>query len=445
MTRPTGKHAANLGSGVADPSLRVFVEPSHDLPLVSIMIGFRTGSTLDPQGKEGLTRLAVRMLRRGAAGMNVVDLANSIDGIGAELGEFAGLNAVHFNMDAIRRSFDRAVELCCMILGSPTFDQEELARLVRETEQEVLETRNHDRLLCSRAFRRAVFKDHPFSRRVSGLPASLANITHDDVVSHARLHLNRNNAVFAFAGDITVDEARAAAEKIRAVLPDGPVAKRPSDDPAPVRGRRLVFVDKPERSQTQMLVGCAGTHPRDADHTAFTVGNTVFGGTFSSRLMTEVRVKRGWSYGAYSSAPIDMCREAFAVWTHPDAKDAADCLSLELELLEIWRAKGISGRELAFAKRYLSRSHAFEVDTAAKRAQRLLLTALYDLPADYYTGFPQRLRRLTTREVNDAIRNRIDPDSLVIAVTGTHDVIGSALERAVPRLASMDRLPHDVE
>lgn len=421
------------------------VETCHDLPLVGIMVGFRAGATLDPPGKEGLTRLTVRMLRRGAAGMNMVQLANTIDSIGAEFGEFVSPNAVHFQMDTIRRSFDRAVDLLCSLLGKATYDPQELARLIRETEQEVVEIRNHDRALCSRAFRRTLFQGHPFERRISGLPASLSTIGPADVVQHARRLFNRSNAVFAFAGDVTEREALAAAEQLGASLPDGPAAERVRHDATWHAGRRLIFVDRPERTQTQMLVGCAGTHTSDPDHTAFVLGNTVFGGTFTSRLMTEVRVRRGWSYGAYSSAPIDLCREAFSVWTHPDAKDVAPCLELELELLKQFRDKGISGKELTFAKRYLSRSHAFEVDTASKRAQRRLLTALYDLPEDYYDGFLERLRKVTVQQVNDSLKQRIDLDSLLVAVTGTYERVGKLVEASIPDLQIAKTVPHDLE
>ncbi len=423
----------------------VHVETSHDLPLVGIMVGFRAGATLDPPGREGLTRLAVRMPRLGAGGKNVVELANAIDGMGAELCEFAGLNAIHFHMDTIRRSFDRAVDLMASLLGDAAYDTQELARLIRETEQEVVEIRNFDRALCGRAFRRTLFRDHPFARRISGLPPSLQRIGRDDVVAHAKRMMNRSNVVFAFSGDVTDQEARAAAKRITDALPEAPAPSRPAVEPPGVSSRTLVFVDKPERSQTQTLLGCRGTHPKDPDHTAFVLGNTVFGGTFTSRLMTEVRVKRGWSYGACSNAPIDLCREAFSVWTHPDAKDVGPCLSLELELLERWRDRGVTGSELTFAKRHLSRSHAFEVDTASKRAQRRMLAMLYDLPPDYYDGFVSRLRSVTVKQANEAIRKRVDPSALVLAVTGTHDRSGADVEAAFANLGEVERVPYDLE
>ncbi|MFO0570791.1 MAG: insulinase family protein [Polyangiaceae bacterium] len=114
------------------------------------------------------------------------------------------------------------------------------------------------------------------------------------------------------------------------------------------------------------MIGGLGTHPHDADHIALHVANTVLGGTFTARLMNEIRSKRKRSYGAYSNLPYDRHRQAFSMWI-PKATDAAECIKVELSLLRAWWEKGITARELAWAKRYLVRSHAFSVDTPLQR------------------------------------------------------------------------------
>jgi zinc protease len=426
-------------------SATVHIETSRDLPLVSMMLGFRVGSHLDPDGKEGLSRLMVRMLRRGAAGMDAQTIEKQIDRLGADLSEHVGATVVTIQLDVIRRSFDPAVELLCKLLAGPSFDEVELGKLVRETEGELIEARDNDRVLATRAFRRKVFEGHPFSRRASGLIPTIKTIGRDDVVAAFGRTLTRDNVVLAFAGDLDDAEAQRATASIEAALPAGPAPARAIGDPPPVQGRRLVFVDKPDRTQTQLLIGGSGTHPRDADHIALHVANTVFGGTFTSRLMREVRSKRGWSYGAYTSLPIDVCREAFAAWTHPAATDAAACIKLELELLERWREKGITPRELSFAARYLTRSHAFDIDTASKRVHRKLATSLYDLPQDYYDSYLARVKAVTKEQADEAVRRRLSTTDLVIAITGTHAQIGAAVADAIPGLAEQAVTPHDLE
>src|SRR5262249_34669451 len=149
---------------------------------------------------------------------------------------------------------------------------------------------------------------------------------------------------------------------------------------------------KPVRTQTQMVIGGLGTHAHDPDHIALVVANTAFGGTFTSRLMQEIRAKRGWSYGASSLFGFDRQREAFSMWTAPSTTDAAACLTLELELLHTFREDGLTAEDLEFVKRYLVRSHAFEVDTARKRVHQRLDAALLDMPAGYHEHYLERVK-----------------------------------------------------
>jgi zinc protease len=171
----------------------------------------------------------------------------------------------------------------------------------------------------------------------------------------------------------------------------------------------------------------------------------VFGGTFSSRLMQEVRAKRGWSYGAYSRVGFDRRRDAFTMWTAPAAADAAACLELQLELLHAFREKGITEDELRFVKGYLIRSHAFELDTARKRVHQRLEEALFDLPTGYHERYLERVEAVTTEAANAAVRARISEDDLVVGVVGTHAEIGGAVAAAIPGLAEAEVLPFDFE
>jgi len=426
-------------------SVPMHVETSRELPLVNIMVGFRVGSFLDPEGKEGLTKLMVRMLRRGAAGMDAPTLEAAIDRIGADFSEHVGISTVSLHIDVIRRSLAAGVELLAKMIGSAAFDTVELGKLTRETEGEIIEARDSDRSLCARAFRRSVFEGHPFSRRTSGLIPTVRSITREEILGAYERTFARDNCAMAFSGDISESEAASAAEVIAAALPKGKGPQRTITDPVFPKGRRLVFVDKPERTQTQLLIGGVGTHVRDEDHIPLHVANTVFGGTFTSRLMREVRSKRGWSYGAYASLPIDVCREAFSMWTHPSSEDAAACLELELSLLQKLRDSGIKSKELSFAKKYLVRSHAFEVDTASKRVHRKLATSLYDLPPDYYDSYLDRVRAVTKEQANEAVRRRLSSDDLVVAITGTHASIGEKVAAAIPGLVSQTVVPFDLE
>jgi zinc protease len=425
--------------------VKVFVESSHDLPLLSVLIGFRSGATHDLPGKEGTARMMARMLRRGAAGWASAQIEDRIDSLGGEFGADTSASATSVHAEVIRRSLDPFAELCATLIAKPTFDTGELERLKREAEAELIEARDSDRALCSRAFRRTLFEGHLYGRRAAGTIESIRTIERADVEAFYRRHITRANAVVAISGDVDEAEGRALADRLLAGLPEGKPIADPATPPKARPGRHLVFVDKAERTQTQMVIGGLGTDPRDPDHFPLMVANTAFGGTFTSRLMSEVRSKRGWSYGAYSRVSFDRQRDAFTMWTAPKATDAAACLALQLELLHTWREGGINEGELQQVKSYLVRSHAFEVDTARKRAHQKLESALFDLPAGYHERYLEQVEAVTLEQANAAVRARIPEADLTITVVGTHAELGEPIAKAIPDLKAVTLLPYDFE
>ncbi len=423
----------------------VLVETSHALPLVSFSIALRTGSILDPEGMSGATRMLTRWMRRTAGGREAQVIDTEIDALGGAFGADVSPSTLVFQGTVITRSLDGLMRIAADILARPGFAEEELERLRRETLAELTESLDDDRGLGRRWFRHRLFGAHPYARSVTGTATSLGRITADDLKALYRRIVRPDNLIFAFSGDIERPRAEALAEQIRGQLASGAAPDDTIGDPAVTPGRRLTLVDKPDRTQTQILIGGLGTHPTDADHLALHVANTVFGGTFTARLTQEVRAKRGWSYGAYSSLPIDRRRQAFSMWTFPKAEDAAPCIQLQLEMLHALRTKGITKKELSWAKKYLVRSHAFALDTASKRVGLLLDKALYGLPDGYYEEYIERIKAVTHDAANAAIIERLSEDDMLITVVGTAAQIGDGVRAAIPNLASSEVVPYDTE
>lgn len=423
----------------------VFVEESHALPIVSIVVALRSGSAFDPPGKDGCARLAGRMLRRGCEGLTTHEIEDAIDRLGGELSIDLSASSLAFHTQVIERNLDAFVDLVARILSTPTFIDEELARLKRETVAEIIEGRDSDRSLATAFFRRAMFAGHPYGRSALGTVKGVEALTIDDVRAFYKRHVTQANAVLGFAGDVTAERAKELAERLVKKLPRGEAIADPVPEPKGPTGRRLVLVDKPERTQTQILIGTMGTWPHDDDHIALGVANAVLGGTFTSRLMKEVRSKRGWSYGAYARLSIDRQRQSFSMWTFPAATDAPACIGLEIEMYEAFLEKGITSREASFIKRYLVRSQAFEVDTASKRLHQALDIEILGLPPDYHTGYADKVAAVTPDEANEAVKRRLKKDDLLVVVVGTASQIGDAVKAAIPGLTSTEVLPFDQE
>jgi zinc protease len=428
-----------------NPGPVLLLETSRELPLVSVSVALRTGALEDPPGAEGAVRLLARLMRRSAGGRGAEANDQLVEGMGATLGAEVSASTVVFQGAVISRSFDRFVDFLLDALAGASLPEEELGRLKRETEAELTEALDDDRGLARRWFRRRMFEGHPYARAAGGSLAGIRAVTLPMLKELYRKLLVPENLVIALSGDVDETRATRLAERLTEALARGAAREDGTPDPTAKPGRRLVIVNKPERTQTQILIGGLGTHPSDPDHFPLAVANTAFGGTFTARLMQEVRAKRGWSYGAYSSLPFDRRRQAFSLWTFPKADDAAPCIGLELGMLEAFCDKGLKPAELSWAKRYLVRSHAFSIDTAAKRVGMKLDTELYGLPADYYGRYVENLKAVTLEAANQAVKQRLSVENLLLTVVGTESVIGEAIRAAIPRLVSSDVVSYDAE
>lgn len=425
--------------------MKAHVEPSHALPLVGFSIAFGAGGAHDPAQKEGLARASMRMLRRGGGGLDGKGIEDAVDRLGAEVGADASMSAVTVSGEVLTRNAPALFDLVAGLLARPAFEPAELAKLVRESQAELVEARDNDRGLASRALRRTLFRGHPYARRVAGSLASLGALERADVVGWHAAELTRGNAWVTVYGDVDDARGRDLAERLVAGLPTGAPTVDAVPEPAREAGRELVFVDKPERTQVQLSIGTLGTRGDDDDHHALIVANTAFGGTFTARLMNEIRSKRGWSYGASSRLSLDRRREAWSMWTSPGEADAPACLALQLDMLERLVQDGLTADEVEFAKSYLARSHVFEIDTAEKRAHRELDAAVLALPGGYHAGYLARVAEVDVTRANAALRARLSADDLVVAVVGTRASSLDAITAAIPRLARATVVPHDLE
>lgn len=415
------------------------------LPLLHASVALTAGSVSDPAGREGTTRLLLRMMRRTAGGRTAQASDELLDGMGSSLTGEVGRSVAALHGAVIGRNISPFLSFLSDALARPAFDPAELARLRAEALAELDEILDDDAALVRRAFDRRFFQGHAGARPASGSKQSLAAITAADLEAHHARVVRSGSLVFAFAGSGDQRELDEFASAIDAALPrvDTPLLRPSFEEPAAPSGRILHFVDKPERTQTQIMIGCLAAHPLDDDHAALHVAHTIFGGTFGARLSQEVRAKRGWSYGAYSALPIDRFRQPMTMWTFPKAEDAAPCIALVLSLFEGLIERGVSKREVALARKYLKNSHVFSVDTPAKRVGLALDAEMLSLPRNHHEEFLEKALAADKDAIDAALRRRLSADNLLVAVVGTHADIGAGLERAIPRLTTSEVVPFD--
>jgi zinc protease len=419
----------------------LLLEPEHALPLVHVALVLRTGSIHDPRGLEGLTRMTARMLRMGTRSLTPAQVEERIDSLGAQLGVSCAPSYVQLSGAVVAHNLEPFFQLICELVQAPAFRAADLARAKRETIAELVGVVDDDRSLAARHFRGFALGKHPYGRPVVGNTQSVRALSRDAVRGHYEKHFVRNNLIVSMSGAVQPERAQQLVEK-HLRLAAGKVPKLEVPPTSIAKGRRLLIVDKPERTQTQIIVGTLGTHALDADHTALQVANVVFGGLFTSRLTHEVRSVRGLSYGASSNLGHDRERELWTMWTFPAAKDAHKCLELQLRLYEDWVKNGIKPSELKRAKDFLVKSHAFEIDTAAKRLDQRVEAELFGLPSDYFSSFLDRVQAVTRKDANAALQKRLSRRDLALVVVATAKDLRKELA-TLPQLNDVKVVPFD--
>jgi zinc protease len=409
----------------------VIVEPSPDTPLVWFEIAIRGGAALDPPGIEGLHRHAALLARRGAGGRDRAALDDTLDGLGAALDISVSRDAVSLSGLALSRHLDAVIGLAADVLAEPAFSADEHARLLRETPQVLDEIRDDDSALATRWFDWLCCPGHAYGRTSLGTEASLALIEREAAVACWRREVVADNLVIGLAGD--VDEAAAAriVTRLTERLPRSSSLDVSLDAPAaPLPGRRVILVDKPDRTQAQLRIGHLAARYGGPDTAELAVAEAVFGGMFSSRLMQEIRVKRGWSYGAGCALRRSRLPHWFEIWMAAAIDVAGPAVALTLELFADYAARGPTDDEVDFARRYLVGAMPFHVATARQRMQLAVRDAVFDLPAGFTARLPEALAALAASDVRAACQRQLRPDEIVTVAVTTAEQAGAALAQA---------------
>jgi zinc protease len=409
---------------------KILVEENHDLPLVRLQMSLRIGAGDDDAAHDGLANFATELMGRGAAGRTRAELDAAFDALGTNLDIMTDHDGVTFELSVLSEKLAPALALLGDVVLRPDFPAPEADKLKREIAAQLDEMRDEDGQLARRFFTHALYGNLPYGRTVLGTSASLAGL---DVARAKAWHgraLLGGNVLFGVAGAVRGDAVTEAIARQFAALPAGAggAGERPG---APRRqGLRLTLVDKPERTQSQILFGQPAPPWRSPDFLALQVATTAFGGTFTARLMDEVRSKRGLSYGA--SARLSQGRGPKALMAHvfPSLEQTPETLELVLRLWRDWVEKGVTDAEVDFARGYLAKSFAFSVATPEDRLELRAALELADMPRDYGTTFAARVQAVTPAQSRAAQAAHLTGGDLEIALVSTADELLPKLQSA---------------
>jgi zinc protease len=396
---------------VAPGGARVFFVESRVLPMLDVQVDFAAGSMFDPPGKSGTAALTRSVLGLGAGKLDETAIAEQMADIGATLGGGADTDraSVAVRTLAAADKRDAALAVLRTVLHAPRFEAAVFEREKARTVAGLKEAMTRPDSIAGKAFWAAMYPDHPYGR--SATPESVAALTRDELVAHHARYYTAANASITLVGDISRGEAEKIAEAIAAGLPKGEPATLP---PAPaVAPGKAVKLEHPA-SQAHIHIGLPAIERGNPDFFPLIVGNyTLGGGGFVSRLMKEVRDKRGYAYSV--SSYFNPLRQAgpFQIGLQTKRAQAKDAIAVSRDVLDGFLKDGPSSEELAAAKANLTGSFPLRLDSNKKILDNVAVIGFYGLPLDYLDNYQQKVRAVTVDDVKRAFSRYVRPADLM--------------------------------
>lgn len=421
------KHAKK----VLPNGLTVFVVEDHRLPLVSYSLQILAGSANDPVEKTGLASLTASLLRDGTATRTSQQISKLVDTAGGSLGAGANDDTTSVSGTFMKSYADLGLELLAEIATSPKFDQAEIDRKLRQLQSNLAVSYNNAEYLAPMLGARGILGTHPYAYPGEGTPESLRRLTRDDIAGFHKTHYSPARAYLAIAGDLSPEEAFSKAEKYLGAwkTPAPPELKLPM---LPAPAARVIALDKPGNNQTQIVMGHVGVPRNHPDYVALSVANQVFGGSFNSRLNMKLRANEGLTYSASSSLSPQRQAGLFTLSTFTRTEKTVDAIQFMSGLLKEWKQNPATEEEFAEAKNFLLGVFGLSLETSGNVAQRVVNTAIFGLPEDYWSSYRQQLQSLTLAQMSAAVQRFLQPDKMTIVTVGNASEYAKGLEKFGP-------------
>lgn len=396
---------------------RVYYVSSPELPMVDVRIVFDAGSARDEI--EGTALMTNGMLSEGAAGDSAQVLAEKFEAVGAafENGALKDMAWLGVRSLSDEQYLHPAIVNLKNILSRPDFPVTAYRRELERLKISVKAGMQSPGNIATLRFYKELYGDHPYARPSEGTEASLKKLALKDLKAFYKRYYVASNAVIAIVGAVDKTEAKRMAEELVSGLPSG--ERAPELPPVKLLTEsRTVYIDFPS-SQSTVLMGEVGMPRGDKDYFALYTANHAFGGSgFGSRLMNEVREKRGLAYSTYSYySPMRVAGPLqIGLQTRNDQVDEA--LNIIHKELDRYVSKGLHPEELEDSLKNITGGFPLRIDSNKKIAEYLSVIGFYNLPLDYLDTMVTNFRQQTLPVVNDAIRRRIHPDQMLTVIVG---------------------------
>jgi len=399
--------------------LPVWIVEMHEVPVAHISVIVKAGAGADPAGKFGLANFTAAMLDEGAGSRDALALADAVDFIGASLTTGSTFDVSSVRVQTPVTKIDDALQILADVVLRPTFPESELDRLRKERLTRILQTRDQPSALASAAFARFVFGPrHRYGTPNLGNEASNSEMTAADLKAFYASFYQPQHAHVLVVGDVTADTVMPKLERALGSWKNTGAPQKPSvTDASQHPTRQIYLLDKPGAAQSEIRIGGVGVARNTPDFFVLDVLNTVLGGSFTSRLNTNLREQHGYAYGAGSSFDMRIATGPFIASAAVQTDKTVESLQEFFKELDGMQ-KPVPGDELRKAKNLETLGFPAGFETTGGMAGNLSELVIYGLPDSFFSDYIPKIQAVTAADVERAAKQYLVKDTFAVVVVG---------------------------
>jgi zinc protease len=416
--------SAKLANG-----LTLILSERRGLPIVASNLVLRTGSDANPLDKPGTANFVAAMLDEGTAKRNALQIADDVSRLGASLGTSSSMDATTISARSLTKNFPATLEILSDVVLNPSFPAEEIERQRASRLAGLIQQRDNPAQVAAQVTAAVLYgPKHPYGYSEVGTEASVKAMTRDDMVAFWKQNFVPNNAALVVAGDISMDELRALAEKSFGSWQSGTPAQPALSAPT-TTAARVVVVDKPGSPQTQVRVAGIGAPRSSPDFRPLQVMNLALGGLFSSRINMNLREQHGYTYGASSQFAFRRAAGPFQVASGIRTDVTGPAVTEIFKEVRGMVDRPVSDDELKKAKDSLSNSLPGAFESSANAVSNFSNVFIYDLGLDYYTRYAEQVNAVTPDQTLAVAKRYLNPGAMVVVAVGDKAKIEPQLKK----------------
>ncbi|MDQ1638370.1 MAG: zinc protease [Pyrinomonadaceae bacterium] len=399
--------------------LRIVVLESHKVPTFNMQMVVLSGGLADSNDYHGLATFTAGLLRDGTSKRSSKDIAEQIDALGGTIASGSGLSTLTSTVSTsgLIENLDQTLDIFADVVRNPTFPAGEVEKYKSRTLAQQQFQRSNPQFLAQEQFSRAIYGEHP-AAFITPPVSSIKRLSSKDLANFHSTYYRPNNAILAIVGDVTLKEILPKIEKAfgdwqKADVPATTIPSAPSQ-----AASRIFLIDRPGSVQTVLQLGTLGIERTNPDYFSLLLADRILGGGPAARLFMNLREDKGYTYGAYSNFSGSKFRGTWMSSSEVRTDVTEGAMKEFMYELKRLRDDKVSADELENAKRAIVGNFALSLEQPQSLLQNIITQKIYDLPADYWDTYPQKVAAVTAEDIQKVAQQYIDLNHLQIVAVG---------------------------